>query len=275
MASTHHHHLARSVSQLQGGDENAEVVVKKTFGAIAAAAASDPVSIKAAAILDCSKSATEVSSASESQKVRSIRKFGAPIDANRKRSLSSSGSKQKPLKSTLKKLEKPSTTVITSSANNKRAAEEVDDNGSGDSVVPPVKRHSPEKKASVVAKKETTTTTISEQASTSLSKEEEEEEVHDLDNLVIPSDAELISMYPAEQQIKWMCTPDGANQDPDYYAMLIHHRMQALVETWAENDRLAAELAELKAEKALLDPLFEKVIELKEYLLATAADADA
>ena len=164
--------------------------------------------------------------------------------------------------------------MITSSANNKRAAEEVDDNGSGDSVVPPVKRHSPEKKASVIAKKETTATTISEQASTSLSKEEEEE-VHDLDNLVIPSDAELISMYPAEQQIKWMCTPDGANQDPDYYAMLIHHRMQALVETWAENDRLAAELAELKAEKALLDPLFEKVIELKEYLLATAADADA
>ena len=105
MASTHHHHnlLARSVSQLQGGDENAEVVVKKTFGAIAAVA-SDPVSIKAAAILDCSKSATEVSSASESQKVRSIRKFGAPIDANRKRSLLSSGSKQKPLKSTLKKL---------------------------------------------------------------------------------------------------------------------------------------------------------------------------
>lgn len=102
-----------------------------------------------------------------------------------------------------------------------------------------------------------------------LPKKEKDPSTTDIQTPVV-SDLSKIS---AEQQTKWMTEPDGAN-DPDYFLLLINERMNAIQEAWTENDQLAGEIAHLKAEQAVLDPLFEKMIEIKELIGELPSDAE-
>lgn len=75
-----------------------------------------------------------------------------------------------------------------------------------------------------------------------------------------------VKRVSSEQQLKWMTEPEGP--DADYYLLLINERIKAIQETSTENLKLKKEIAELKEEQAVIDPLFEKMLEIKQLLLS-------
>lgn len=78
----------------------------------------------------------------------------------------------------------------------------------------------------------------------------------------------IISLYDKEDQLKWITEPKGTN-DIGYYHVLIEQRFKALQDTWAENNQLKKEIGQLQKENELIEPLFQKVIDLRELLFAS------
>ncbi|KAJ6225068.1 hypothetical protein RDWZM_003613 [Blomia tropicalis] len=71
---------------------------------------------------------------------------------------------------------------------------------------------------------------------------------------------------PLERQLKWITEKDG-HKDPAYFGILINQRFEALKETWVENEQLQNDIQELNQENELLEPIFNKIVEIKEMLL--------
>jgi len=80
-----------------------------------------------------------------------------------------------------------------------------------------------------------------------------------------PNKQSAIKLYSKEQQLKWITEKDG-HEDVGYYHVLIEQRFKALKEVWTENDQLERNIEELQQENEVLEPLFTKIIELKEML---------